>query len=153
MDISAVFGIRAWFFTGTMRRAAFAGDLRTAVFDSSFLMNENLKKKSFVLEEFFREHGSEVKKVTELDFTFERRLEFAEEEKQQAIREAKEQAIMEGRTEGRIEAILELLEDLGDIPDALKDRIMQQKDAKVLKKWHKLAAKAESISAFEGKME
>lgn len=85
-----------------------------------------------VLEEFFRERGSEVKKVTELDFTFERRLEFAEEEKQQAIREAKEQAIIEGReesrAEGRAEAIVELLEDLGKVPDALKDKIMKQRD-------------------------
>lgn len=46
-----------------------------------------------VLEDFFRERGGEVRKVTELDFTFERRLEFAEEEKQEAIREAKKQAI------------------------------------------------------------
>lgn len=53
----------------------------------------------------------------------------------------------------KAENILELLEDLGEIPESTKDKIMKETDFDTLKKWHKLAAKAESIAAFEEEME
>ena len=49
----------------------------------------------------------------------------------------------------KIEDILELLEDLGEVPQSLQDKIWAQKDLDVLKKWFKLAARAQSIEAFE----
>jgi len=56
--------------------------------------------------------------------------------------------IEQGLIRGKIEAILELLEDLGPIPDELKHQIQEQKDLEVLKRWHKAAAKSDSIEAF-----
>lgn len=50
-------------------------------------------------------------------------------------------------------AIFELLEDHGEIPDELKKRIEAEYSMDVLKKWHKLAAKAVSIQDFMDKME
>ena len=68
------------------------------------------------------------------------------------LEEERDEGRMEGREEGRIEAridsILELLEDLGEIPEELRDKIEEQEDLAILKVWHKLAAKAESIEQF-----
>ena len=55
----------------------------------------------------------------------------------------------DGRAEGKAEAVIELLEDLGEISDSLKTCIMEQTDLELLKKWHKAAAKAKSIEEFE----
>ena len=48
--------------------------------------------------------------------------------------------------------ILELLEDYGNIPESLKERLQETDDPDVLKKWHKLAAKANSIEEFAEKI-
>ena len=55
----------------------------------------------------------------------------------------------EGWKDGKAEAVIELLEDLGDLSDSLKACIMEQTDLELLKKWHKAAAKAKSIEEFE----
>lgn len=47
----------------------------------------------------------------------------------------------------KIQNILELLEDYGEIPDTLTEKLRQSND-EALKKYHKLAAKANSIEAF-----
>ena len=57
-----------------------------------------------------------------------------------------------GRKEGKIEDILELLEDLGDIPKELREKIEKQEDMITIKAWLKLAAKAESIEQFTKQM-
>lgn len=54
----------------------------------------------------------------------------------------------DGRIEGRIESVLELLEDLGEIPKELREKIEEQEDIDIIKAWHKLAAKSESIEQF-----
>lgn len=55
----------------------------------------------------------------------------------------------EGRAEGKASAVIELLSEAGEVPKALSDKIYEQKDLEVLKKWLKLAARAESVSEFE----
>ena len=55
----------------------------------------------------------------------------------------------DGRAKGKAEAVIELLEDLGELSDSLKTCIMEQTDLELLKKWHKAAAKAKSIEEFE----
>ena len=59
----------------------------------------------------------------------------------------------EGRTEGKAEDVLQLLGELGEIPDKLRERIQKETDLLVLGKWLKEAAKAECISEFEDKMD
>lgn len=59
----------------------------------------------------------------------------------------------EGKIEDRVESIIELLEDLGPVPEKLKERLEKETDMNTLKKWHKLAARAESIEQFETEME
>lgn len=57
-----------------------------------------------------------------------------------------------GIIEGKIEDILELLEELGKIPKQLIQRISKETNLEVLSKWHKYAAKASSFAEFEAKM-
>ena len=54
-----------------------------------------------------------------------------------------------GKAEDRAEAVIELLEDLGELSDSLKICIMEQTDLELLKKWLKAAARAKSIEEFE----
>lgn len=55
----------------------------------------------------------------------------------------------EVRKAGKVEDILELLEDYGKIPAKLQEKIFNEDDMAVLKRWHKLAAKVNSIEEFE----
>ena len=55
----------------------------------------------------------------------------------------------EGKAEGKAEAVLELLEDIGEPSEMLRNYIMKQTDLEVLRRWHKIAAKADSIKDFE----
>ena len=66
--------------------------------------------------------------------------------------EERNAARVEGRMEGRREDILNLLADLGDVPDYLTEQIRGQKDEDVLMNWLLLAAKAESIEDFASKI-
>ena len=53
------------------------------------------------------------------------------------------------RRMGKVDAIMELLEDIGEPSSALEKLITEQTDLEVLRSWHRIAAKAESIEAFE----
>ena len=70
--------------------------------------------------------------------------------------EGKAEGIAEGKAEGKTEAVLEMLlelmKDLGEIPDELRNRITSEKDLETLKKWHRLAARSESLDEFLEKM-
>ena len=57
-----------------------------------------------------------------------------------------------GIIQGKIEDILELLEELGNIPKQLLQRISIETNSEVLSRWHKYAAKASSFAEFEAKM-
>ena len=76
---------------------------------------------------------------------------------EEMLREEKQEGRQEGRLEGRLEAkredILELLEDLGTIPDELRDRIAGIENLEDLKILFKIAARADSFHTFEEKME
>ena len=50
---------------------------------------------------------------------------------------------------GMAQAILEILEAYGEIPESLRSRIMSEKDGSVLKQLLKYAVQATTISEFE----
>ena len=66
-------------------------------------------------------------------------------ERQEGIKEG----IKEGARENAVENILELLEDYGEIPEGLKERLNSIEDMALLKKYHKLAARVGSITEFQ----
>ena len=55
----------------------------------------------------------------------------------------------EGRTIGKAESILDILQELGEVPEKLKDRILAQQDLSILEGWLKAAIKVSSIEEFE----
>lgn len=64
----------------------------------------------------------------------------------------KRESRIEGIAEGKADSIIEFLEEIGIIPDVLKQTILAQKDIDVLNKWVKLSAKVETIDEFIEKM-
>ena len=74
------------------------------------------------------------------------------EGKAEGIAEGKAEGIAEGKTEAVLEMLLELMSNLGEIPDELRNRITSEKDLETLKKWHRLAARSESLDEFLEKM-
>ena len=57
-----------------------------------------------------------------------------------------------GREEGMAEAIIVFLSKYGEVPDTLSEKINEEKDMEVLKKWIRLSAKVESIEEFVSKI-
>lgn len=68
------------------------------------------------------------------------------------IRTLKEESFEEGKvkgwTEGKAEAILELLQDTGEVPQELETAIKGQQDIEILRRWLKLAARVDSLEEF-----
>ena len=60
-----------------------------------------------------------------------------------------ERLLYKEKAEGKAEAVIELLEDIGMPSEMLKNYIMEQKDLGILKVWLKAAARADSIEEFE----
>lgn len=67
------------------------------------------------------------------------------EERERIIRDEGKQI---GIINGKIESVLELLEDKGEVPAKVKAEIFAETDPEVLKKWLCLAAKSETIEEF-----
>lgn len=63
-----------------------------------------------------------------------------------------EELLKDRETKVKQEYILELLEEYGAIPEHIREAVLSQWNLTVLKKWHKLAAKAESMKRFEEEM-
>lgn len=61
------------------------------------------------------------------------------------------QGLSKGRIESKTEDVLELLEELGAVPEDLHRDITEEQDLEKLRSWLKLAAKAESIEEFREK--
>ena len=76
-----------------------------------------------------------------------------EEGLEEGRKEGRKEGRMEGREEGkaqeRAEAVLELLEEIGEPSETLRNYVMEQTNLEVLRKWHKIAARVDSIKDFE----
>jgi len=94
-----------------------------------------------ILREFFLEKGDEIRKMTHLDFTWEKREKLIRKEE-----------FEEGRLEGMVTSILDLLTELGTVSETLSEHINAERDVEKLRKWNKLAARSNSIEEFEQKM-
>ena len=58
----------------------------------------------------------------------------------------------DGRIKGKTEDILELLEELGQVPQRIVEIINAENNLSVLSRWLKSAARASSIAEFEAEM-
>lgn len=60
----------------------------------------------------------------------------------------REVGMAEGKAEAKAEDILQILGELGDVPQEVSDRIMAEKDLDVLNGWLKAAVRARDIQRF-----
>ena len=117
-------------------------ELRELLYYMEHTSKENAKTENL---QRLHEMVTEVKRDGKVGLTYMKSFEI-----EQRIREeGKEEWLAEGKKAGLTEAVLELLDSLGDIPTQLKERITEQKDEATLRAWLKLAAKAESIEEFQ----
>ena len=83
--------------------------------------------------------------------------ELIKEEREEAKAEGKAEGIAEGLAEGkvqeRIESILLILSDLGEVPESLRVRIQEEKEPEVLRSYLKKAAAAKTMAEFEKSIE
>lgn len=64
-----------------------------------------------------------------------------------------EELLRDSKKEGKVEDIIELLQEVGEVSEDLRDRIRRQTNMETLSQWLKLAAKADSVEEFESKMQ
>lgn len=97
------------------------------------------------------DYVSKVKTSPEVREEYMRFEELIAFERKEAAEEATEQTTKLVSKHTTIQNILDLLEDYGEIPDALIEKL-EQSDSESLRKYHKFAAKADSIEAFMEKL-
>ena len=86
--------------------------------------------------------------IAEYDYDMDIKVQ-REEAKGEGIEQGRKLGKTEGIKLGTANAVIELLKELGTVPPSLKSRIIGEEDEEVLKKWLKLAAKAETIEEFQ----
>lgn len=77
---------------------------------------------------------------------------FIEEGLERGMKQGLEQGLEQGRLNRSRQAILDLLEDLGDIPQDIYSRVDAEDNTEALRTWLKIAAKAISFDAFREKI-
>ena len=114
-----------------------------------------------ILREFLLRNRKEAVEMSIFEYDEEAVFEIVRKDEyekglQEGLEKGIEKGIEEGREEGfsagKADAILKLLEDIGTIPEEIREKICNEKDSKVLNGWLKQAAKAEFIDEFVSKM-
>ena len=67
--------------------------------------------------------------------------------------EAKAEGIAEGKVQERIESILLILSDLGEVPESLRVRIREERNPEILRSYLKKAATVKTMEEFEKSIE
>lgn len=90
--------------------------------------------------------------MTHLDYTWEKRERLIRMEE---YADGEAAGIQKGEAagirNGKIDSLMEILQELGDIPEVLQTRIESEKDLQVLTSWLKAAARADSLKEFREK--
>ena len=91
----------------------------------------------------------DVIKSREMEGRYMQFREMLDEEKAEGKAEGK----VEGKVEGKAEDIIDLLSDLGIVPEKLRKKILEEKDLDVLRFYLKNAAAAKYIPEFESRID
>ena len=102
-----------------------------------------------ILREFLLQNRKEAVEMSIFEYDEEAVFEIVRKDEYE---KGHQEGVKEGVIAGKAEDILELLEDIGTIPEEVREKITGEIDLEILKKWHKLAAKSESIDEFVSKM-
>ena len=102
-----------------------------------------------ILAEFLKKNRADAMEVRIFEYNEELHLANLRRE---GYEEGLEHGITQGITQGKALDILELLSELGEVPDTLKNVIESKTDTETLNKWLKLSAKSATIKDFEDSM-
>lgn len=72
---------------------------------------------------------------------------------EEMLRDERQEGEARGEARGHAACVLTFLEEKGSVPQGLRDRIGQERNLDILRKWLKLSAKAETIRQFEDQMD
>ena len=90
-----------------------------------------------------------VKASREMEERYMMLEELLKEEREKGRIEGKAEGKVEGKVEGKAESILELLSDLGEVPEELRKKILGEKDLDILKSYLKKASASKTIEEFQ----
>lgn len=76
-----------------------------------------------------------------------------EELVQDRERKSHREGLAEGLAKGLVSAVLDLLSDMGSVPEALEAQIKSERNPDTLRNWNKVAAKSDSIEEFISKIQ
>ena len=113
--------------------------------------------KEGVLREFLLRNRKEAVEMSIFEYDEEAVFEVVRKDEyekgvEEGRKEGHQEGVKEGIAAGKAEAVLELLEDIGMIPDEIRKKILNEKDLEVLTKWLRLAVKVNSMEEFLTKM-
>ena len=98
-----------------------------------------------ILKDFLEKHRAEAKEMSIFEY-----------DQEKHIRQEREAAWEEGRNagieEGKAQAVIQLLEELGPLPKDLTEKIRKEGNPEALDRWLRLAARADSLADFEKNM-
>jgi len=110
--------------------------------------------KQDILRDFLLQQKAEVVKVSIYEYDEEREMKLIRADERALGEEiGRAEGRVQGRAEGKVESLLEILEELGTVSDETRQKIMSQRDADILKRWIKVAARAETMEEFEKELE
>lgn len=110
-------------------------------------------QKEGVLVEFINKHGSEVANMLYTQWNWDDAMAVEREEAYaEGVSQGMAQGIAQGIAKGIAQDILDLLEELGEIPEDVVARIQVEESLDTLRRWHKAAARVESFTDFREKM-
>ena len=108
------------------------------------------------VDEATREVHSYVSRIKSMEEVREGYMTFGDlidMEREEAANKAAKEATDKATRKTKVMDILELLEECGEVPDSLRGKIEAETDIEILKRWHKLAARVDSIEEFQAKMD
>ena len=94
-----------------------------------------------VLKDFLEKHRAEAKEISIFEYDQEKHMQ-----------QEREDAWKGGLLQGKASAVINLLKELGPLPEALEQKIKDETDPDILDKWIRLAAKAGSLDDFKKNM-
>ena len=105
--------------------------------------------KEDILADFLKKNRAEALEVSIFEYNEELHLANLRRE---GYEEGLERGVQQGIQQGKALDIIELLSELGEVPDTIRNMIERNTDTEILSKWLKSAAKCATIKEFEDSM-
>ena len=126
--------------------------------DSAIIQAVKDCREKGILVDFVQKYGSEAVNMLYTQFNMEDAKEVWQEEAyNEGLEEGKAKGLEEGRAEGELsrsrQNVLDLLADLGEIPEDIQSLVYAEENTEILRNWLKAAAKAKNFEDFQKSIE